>query len=95
VQPHESEGGDYLADSFYTSDTRECFHALPKHVLRLLGNITEIALPENVDWTEPTDPIVATDGSVLFGVGCHSWLISTTDEHKLLQGGGPADGAPL
>jgi hypothetical protein len=39
--------------------------------------------------------MVATDGSVLFGVGYHSWLVSTKEEHTLLHGGGPADGAPL
>jgi ribonuclease HI len=38
---------------------------------------------------------VATEGSVLFGVGYYSWLISTKDEHTLLQGGGPGDGTPL
>jgi hypothetical protein len=72
-----------------------CFHALPKHVRRLVGNIPGIVLPENIDCTEPTDLIVATDGSVLFGVGYHSWLVSTKDEHILLHGGGPEYGAPL
>jgi hypothetical protein len=31
----------------------------------------------------------------LFGVGYHSLLISTKDEHTLLHGGGPEDGAQL
>jgi hypothetical protein len=53
VQPHESEGGNDPADSIYTSKIGEIFHAL-------LGNIPEIALPENVDCTKPTDLIVAT-----------------------------------
>jgi hypothetical protein len=79
----------------YTSYIGECFHALPKHVQRLVGNIAEIALPANFDCTEPTDLIVATYGSVLFGVGYHNWLISTKDEHTLLQGGGPENRAPL
>jgi hypothetical protein len=82
-------------DSIYTSAIRECFHALPKHERRLVGNIPDIVLSENVDCTEPTDLVVATDGSVLFGVGNHLWLIWTKDEHTLLHGGGPDDGAPL
>jgi hypothetical protein len=64
-------------------------------VRRLVGNIPDIELPENLDCTEPTDLIVATDGFVLFGVGYHSWLVSTKDERLLLYGGGPDDGAPL
>jgi hypothetical protein len=43
---------------------------------RLVENIPEIAVPANFDCTEPMDLIVATDGSVLFGVGYHSWLVS-------------------
>jgi hypothetical protein len=38
---------------------------------------------------------VATDGSVLFGVAYHSWLVSTKDEHIVLHDGGTNDGAPL
>jgi hypothetical protein len=60
-----------------------------------VGNIPDIELPENFDCTEPTDLIVAADGSVLFGVGYHSWLVSTKDGQILLHGGGPDDGAPL
>jgi hypothetical protein len=60
-----------------------------------VGNIPELALPANFDCIEPTDLIVATYGSALFGVGYHSWLISTKDEHTLLHKGGPDDGAPL
>jgi hypothetical protein len=61
----------------------------------LVGNIPDIALLANFDCTEPVDLIVATDGSVLVGVGYHSWMISTKDEHTLLHRGGPDDGAPL
>jgi hypothetical protein len=60
-----------------------------------VANIPDIVLLENLDCTELMDLIVATDGSVLFGVGYHSWLVSTKDEHILLHGGGPDDGAPL
>jgi hypothetical protein len=91
----ELERGNDPADSIYTSEIWECFHALPKYVRQLVGDIPELTLPENFDCTEPTDLIVATDGSVLFGVGYHSWLVSTKEEHTLLHGGGPEDGAPL
>jgi hypothetical protein len=95
VQPHDPEGGYSPTDSIYTSAIGEWFHALPKHVRRLVGNIPDIALPANFDCTEPTDLIAATDGYVVFGVGYHSCLILTKDKHTLLHGGGPDDGAPL
>jgi hypothetical protein len=92
---HEPEGGYNPTDSIYTSAIGECLHALPKHVPRLVGNILDIALPAKFDCTEPADLILATDGSVLFGIGYHIWLISTKDEHTLLHRGGPDNGAPL
>jgi hypothetical protein len=60
-----------------------------------VGTIQEHTLLKNFNCTEPTNLIVATHGSVLFGVGYHTWLISTKGEHTLLQGGGSEDGAPL
>jgi ribonuclease HI len=38
---------------------------------------------------------VTTDGLVVFGVGYHSWVITTPDEKVILSGGGPDDGDPL
>jgi hypothetical protein len=58
-------------------------------------NIPELDLPEHFDCTEPTDLIVATGRSVLFGVGYHSWLVSTKMELLILRGAGPDDGSPL
>jgi hypothetical protein len=37
------------------------------------------------------DLIIATDGSVLFGVGYHIWILATETEDILLAGGGPDD----
>jgi hypothetical protein len=62
------EGGNDPYESIYTSERVGCFHALPKHVRRLVGNIPELDLPDDVDCTEPTDLIIATYGSVLFEV---------------------------
>jgi hypothetical protein len=36
--------------------------------------------------------IIATDGSVTFGAGYHSWIVTAEEEDILLQGGGPDDG---
>jgi hypothetical protein len=82
------------ADSIYTSSIGECFHALPKHVQRLVGNIPDLDLPADLDCTKPTDLIIATEESVLFGVGYHRWLIATKTEQVILRGGGPDDGSP-
>jgi hypothetical protein len=53
-----------------------------------------LTLPVDLDQTEPQDPILATDGSVLFDGGYHIWLVSTKDEEIIISGGGPDDGAP-
>jgi hypothetical protein len=45
--------------------------------------------------TVDQDIIVATDGSVVFGVGYHSWVVATDKEQVLLMGGGPDDGYHL
>jgi hypothetical protein len=38
------------------------------------------------------DLIIATDGSVLFGVGYHGWVLATKDEKIIRRGGAPYDG---
>jgi hypothetical protein len=88
--------------------TRECdvpFHydtgigysgrQLPWHVQILVGDIAALDVPETWDSNEPRDLLVATDGSVVFGVGYHSWVITKMDEKVILSGGGPDDGEPL
>jgi hypothetical protein len=39
------------------------------------------------------DIIVATDGSMLFGVGYHSWTLALNNKEIITSGGGPDDGA--
>jgi hypothetical protein len=68
---------------------------LPRHVQRLVGDIAALDVPDNWDSNEPRDLLVATEGSVVFGVGYHSWVIMTMDENVILSGGGPDDGYPL
>jgi hypothetical protein len=41
-----------------------------------------------MDVTEEQDIIVITDGSVVFGVGYHSWVVTTDNVQVLLTGGG-------
>jgi hypothetical protein len=79
----------------YTSGIGNSIQELPKHIQRLVGSIPTIATPTGWDTTDPKDMIVATDGSVLFGVGYLSWVIANSDEEILLTGGVQDDGDPL
>jgi hypothetical protein len=97
---HEDEVKHYVKEqptplNTYTFGIGNCIQALPKHTQRLVGNIPTIATPTGWDTTETKYLIVTTDGSVLFGVGYHRWVIVTADEEILLTGGGPDDGDPL
>jgi hypothetical protein len=76
----------------YVSSIGEAFHALPIHVQRMVGDIGEVQAPRQWDITKEVDLIIATDGSVLFGVGHHSWLRATKTRDILLSGGVPDDG---
>jgi hypothetical protein len=80
--------------SHYQSEIGDSFHSLPKHVRRLLGNIPQLTLPAYLDPSEPQYLIVATDGSALFDVEYHIWMVSTKDEDIIISGGGPDDGGP-
>jgi hypothetical protein len=90
----ETTEGNEPAASHYQSEIGDSFHSLPKHVQRLVGNIPQLTVPTDFDPTEPKDLIVATDGSVLFDVGYHSWVVSTKEEESIISGGDPDDGAP-
>jgi hypothetical protein len=75
----------------YVLSIGEAFHALPKHVHHLVGDIGEFQTTRQWDVTKEVDLIIATDGSVLFGVGYHSWILATEMEDILLARGGPDD----
>jgi hypothetical protein len=79
----------------YTSGIGDSFQMLPRHIQRLVGNIPELELLNGTEETEEHNLIVATDGSVVFGVGYHSWVIATDNEKVLLKVGGPDDGDQL
>jgi hypothetical protein len=76
----------------YVSVIGEAFHALSRHVQHLVGDIGEFQTPRQWDVTKEVDLSIATDGSVLFGAGYHSWILATETEDILLAGGGPDDG---
>jgi hypothetical protein len=44
-----------------------------------------------LDEDEEHDIIVSPDGSVIFGVSYHSWVVAMNNEQVLLSGGGPDD----
>jgi hypothetical protein len=79
----------------YTSGIGDIFQALPRHIQWLVGNIPELEVLNGAESNEEQDLIVATYGSVVFGVGYHSWVVATDNEKVLLKGGGPDDGDQL
>jgi hypothetical protein len=68
------------------------FLAFLRHTQRLKGDIPELPTPPPFDLDELVDLIIATDGSLLFGVGYHGWVLVAKDETILLSGGGPDEG---
>jgi hypothetical protein len=50
----------------------------------LAGDIPALQTPAGWDSTAPVNIIIATDGSVTFGVGYHNWVVATDDEDILL-----------
>jgi hypothetical protein len=76
----------------YTLGIGISFLALPRHSQRLTGDIPALPTLIPFDFDEPADLIIATDGSLLFGVGYHVWVLATTEETILHRGGGPDDG---
>jgi hypothetical protein len=76
----------------YTSGIGLSFLALPRHIHRLTGAIPALPTPPPFDLDESVDLIIATDGSVIFGVGYHGWVLETKEETLILRGGGHNDG---
>jgi malic enzyme len=79
----------------YTSGIGDSCQTLPRHIQRLVGNMPDLELLNGTEETEEKYLIVATDGSVVFGVGYHSWVIATDNEKVLLKGGCLDDGDQL
>jgi hypothetical protein len=76
----------------YTSGIGDSCQTLPRHIQRLVGNMPDLKLLNGSEENEEQDIIVATDGSVVFGVGYHIWVVATDNEKVLLKGGGTYDG---
>jgi hypothetical protein len=76
----------------YTSGIGLSFLALPRHIQRLTGSIPALPTPTPFDFDKPVDLIIAFDGSVLFGVGYHGWVLARKEETILLHGGGSDNG---
>jgi hypothetical protein len=53
----------------YTSNIGTYIETLPRHVQILVGYIPALRTPVGWDPTTPVNVIIATDGSVTFGVG--------------------------
>jgi hypothetical protein len=68
----------------YTSNIGTCIDALSRHLKRLVGYIPALQTPAGWDPTTPVNIIIATDGSVTFGVGYHNWVVAADDEDILL-----------
>jgi hypothetical protein len=79
----------------YTSGIVDSCQTLPRHMQKLVGNIPDLELLNGTEEMEEQDLIVATDGSVVFGVGYHSWVVAKDNEKVLLKGGCPYDGDQL
>jgi hypothetical protein len=67
----------------YTSGIGDSYNTLPIHIQRL------------VDLTEEQDIIVATDGSLVFGIRYHIWVVITENKQVLLTVGGTDYGDQL
>jgi hypothetical protein len=76
----------------YTSGIGLSFLTLPRHIQRLTGDIPALPTPPPFHLDEPVDLIIATNVSVICGVGYHGWVLATKEEKILLRGGGPDDG---
>jgi hypothetical protein len=60
----------------YELSIGEAFIVLSIHAQHLVGDIGQFQTPIQWYGTKEVNLIIAADGSVLFGVGYHSWLIA-------------------
>jgi ribonuclease HI len=79
----------------YTSGIGDRCQTLPRHIQQVEGNIPDLELLNGSEENEEQDLIVATEGSLVFRVGYHSWVVATDNGKVLLKGGGPDDGDQL
>jgi hypothetical protein len=56
----------------YETGIRNSGRQLPRHVQRRVGDIAALDVTDNWDSNDPRDVLVATDSSVILGVGYHS-----------------------
>jgi hypothetical protein len=80
-----NEGPNHIHN--YTSGIGLSFIAQPRHIQRLTGDIPALPTPPPFNLNEPVGLIIATDGSLLFGVGYHGCILATKEETILLRGG--------
>jgi hypothetical protein len=64
---------------------------LSQNIERLAGDIPPLPTPLMFDLYKPVNLIIASNGSILLGVGYHRWVLETKDETILLDGGGMDD----
>jgi hypothetical protein len=76
----------------YVSSIGEVCHALLIHLQHLVGDIGEFQRPRQWENTKEVDLIIATNGSLLFGVGYYIWILASETEDILLAGGVPDNG---
>jgi hypothetical protein len=76
----------------YTSGIGLSLLALTRHIQKLTDDIPALPTPPPFYFDEPVDLNIATDGSVLYGVGYHGWVLATKEKIILLRGGGPDAG---
>jgi hypothetical protein len=72
----------------YSSSVGDSFLALPKDIQWLTGNTPTMTMTLVRDITRPVYLIIKTTRSVVNGIGCHGWVISTSDAEIFMTGGG-------
>jgi hypothetical protein len=74
IAPHHNVSSTLIHN--YTWGIGLSFLALPRYIHRLTCDIPALPTPSSFDFDEPVDLIIATDGSVSFGLGYHGWVLA-------------------